>query len=233
MALLNLILLPILAALGLFSPDGGEAGGGDGGGDTAGAAGSATPAPPATGDTGAAAAAAAAATKDGEGDGDDAPLGEPGKKALETERAARRAAEKRAKDAETEAERLRTAGQSEQEKAIADAKKAGRTEADQVWHGRFVRAEARAALAAAGVGDVGVAVAAFLDEHRDLKVNDDGELEDLDATVQAFKRAPPTLFTARVPGGSADQGAKPPAAKRAASLEEAIAAQLSSSARPS
>lgn len=211
MALLNLILLPILAVLSLFSPDGD---GGDAGGD-AGASGSTTP--PATG------------SADGAGDGDgtdadadsDQPLGDAGKKALDQERAARKAAERRAKAAEAERDQLKTAGQSEQDKAIEDAKKTAAAEERSRWEARTIRAEAKSALTAVGAGDVGVAVAAFLDENRDLKVTDDGDVEDLDATVKAFKQAHPTLFTARVPGGSADQGAKPPADKRATSLEEA------------
>lgn len=218
MALLNLILLPILAVLSLLTPgDGGgggdAAGGGDAGaGEGAGGSGSATP--PAT----------PAATGDGDGAADadgDEPLGDAGKKALAEERAARKAAERRAKAAESERDQLKTAGQSEQEKAIEEAKKAAATEERSKWETRTIRAEAKSALAAIGAGDVAVAVAAFLDENRDLKVTDNGDVEDLDTTVKAFKQAHPTLFTARVPGGSADQGAKPPSDKRATSLEEA------------
>lgn len=215
MALLNLILLPILAALGLFDTDGGGAGdGGDaGGGGDAGADGSAA----ATRAGAAGDGSDAAATKDE----DDEPLGDAGKKALAEERAARKAAERRAKAAESERDQLKTAGQTEQEKAIEEAKKAAAAEERTKWEARTIRAEAKSALAAIGAGDVGVAVAAFLDENRDLKVTDGGDVEDLDATVKAFKQAHPTLFTARVPGGSADQGARPPSDKRATSLEEA------------
>lgn len=207
MALLN-ILFAIFTLLGRIDAGGSGDGGNDGpvsGGDE-----------PAKGDGAQTGDGAQDASKD-----DDTPLGDAGKKALDQERAARRAAERRAREAEAEAERLRGATQTEQEKAIDDAKKTAAAEERIRWESRAIRAESKSALAAAGAGDVAVAVAAFLDENRDLKVNDQGEIDDLDATVQAFKKAHPTLFTARVPGGSADQGAKPPADKRAGSLEEA------------
>lgn len=218
MALLNLILFALFTVLGRFFPDGGDAGG-DGGGA---AATPGTTTPPATGSGDAGAASTGdAGTPPATTVGGDEPLGEGGKRALEAERAARKAAEQRAKALETERDTLKTATQSEQEKAIDAAKKAAAAEERTKWEGRTLRAESKGALAAAGAADVDVAIAAFLDQHPDLKVTESGDVEDLDATVKAFKQKHPTLFTARVPGGSADQGAKPPTDKRAASLEEA------------
>ena len=204
MGWLNLLLLPVLAALGLFETTPGGASGGE----------------PATGEP-----AKPSVALPAEPPADTEPLGEGGKRALDEERRARRAEKARADAAEAELARVREAGQSDQEKAINDAKKQAAAEERTRWEGRAIRAEAKSALASAGAGDVSVAVAAFLDEHRDLKVNDDGEIEDLDKAVKAFKDAHKTLFTARVPSGSADQGAKPPDTKPR-NLEDAISASL-------
>src|SRR5687768_12689074 len=53
-------------------------------------------------------------------------LGDAGKKALSEERAARKAAEKAARDAQAELDRLRQASMSDQEKAVAAARLEGR-----------------------------------------------------------------------------------------------------------
>jgi hypothetical protein len=73
------------------------------------------------------------------------------KKALEAERAGRRDAERSRKAADSELEKLRTASLSETEKAIAEAKAAGRTEALAETGKRLAAAELRAAAAAAGL----------------------------------------------------------------------------------
>lgn len=225
MGLLNLLLFPVLAALGLFetAPAGGATSGAPGG-DAAGGSGTTPtpPAPPATpaaqggGATGGAdqgTPAPASGTKPDAG-----PAG--GVEALRADLAGER--DKR-QAVERELEQLRNATKTDSEKALDAAKKEGRAEADGQWSGRVIRSEAKSALAAAGATDVGVAVAAFLDEHRSLKVNDEGEVEELAAKVTAFTKAHPTLFTARVPSGSGDGGATPPPpTKPAGSLEEAL-----------
>ena len=74
-------------------------------------------------------------------------LGEAGKAALDAEREARQASDKRAKQLERELEQQRKAGMSEAEKAIAEAEKRGREEAHRVFGERLVRSEFATAAA--------------------------------------------------------------------------------------
>lgn len=126
-------------------------------------------------------------------------LGDAGKKALAEERRARRVAER-------ELEQLRKASMSDQEKAVAEAKQAGLTEAARATAPRLVRAELRAAAAEAGLGKD--ALAGFL-EYADLSkfVSEDGE-PDSKAITAAVKRlggSTPTDFD----GGARTSAAKP------------------------
>jgi len=128
-------------------------------------------------------------------------LGEGGKRALEAERAERKKLERELAD-------LKAASLSDTEKALADAKKAGREEvigkAQQVAR----RAEVRRALQAAGCVDVGIA--AMATEFGALAVDDEGTVADLEKTVTAFKTAHPTLFgTASSPSWDATSGGAP------------------------
>jgi hypothetical protein len=211
--MLNLLLIPFLVALGLLDGEGAAAGDGKAGD---GAAEGAKPDDAAKPDD---KAAAKPDTKPDEGE-----LGDAGKAALTAERKARRDAEARATAAEKERDALKTATQSESEKAISDAKKEAATEADAKWAGLIRRTKVEAAIAALG----GDPVLADSREFADLKVTDTGDVEELTATVDAFKAAHPTLFTARVPGGSADQGAKPPGGQKPATLQEAVEAHYAS-----
>ena len=70
-------------------------------------------------------------------------LGDAGKKAIEEERRARRDAEKAARDAHAELEKLRAASLSDQERAVADARREG----ERVGLRRIVEAELKAAAA--------------------------------------------------------------------------------------
>jgi hypothetical protein len=74
-------------------------------------------------------------------------LGEAGQKAIAAERTARKAAEKAAKTAQDELDKLRTATMSETEKAIAEAKAEGRKTALSEVNGKLLRSEIRAAAA--------------------------------------------------------------------------------------
>lgn len=98
-------------------------------------------------------------------------LGDEGKKALDNERRARRDAEKEAKAAKAELEKLREATMNENEKAISAAKAEGRTEALREAGTRVVEAEVRAA-AKGRVPDVD-ALLEVLDATKFL--TDDGE----------------------------------------------------------
>jgi hypothetical protein len=137
--------------------------------------------------------------------GNDDPLGEGGKRALEAERTAARNATKRADDLQRELDTLRAASLTDQEKAIAEARKAGATEvlgkAQQIAR----RAEVRRALSGAGVPADSVDLAAGASDFADLAVGDDGMVDGLDKAVTAFKGAHPTLFAAKA-GGSFDTG---------------------------
>lgn len=139
-------------------------------------------------------------------------LGDAGKKALAAERSARRQAEKAAKAAEVELEKLRTDAMSEQEKAIAAARAEARAEALEAANARLVRAEVRAA-AAGRLANPDLAPRLLnLDE---FEVGDDGEVDTaaitkaLDALVEA---EPYLAVSAKRPAGTADGGARNPSA---------------------
>jgi hypothetical protein len=75
----------------------------------------------------------------------DEPLGEGGKRALTAERTARKAAEDREKALQAQLEELQQAQMSEQEKAVAEARRAGETEATAKVQRRIFTAEAKVA----------------------------------------------------------------------------------------
>lgn len=70
-------------------------------------------------------------------------LGEAGKAALEAERVARRNAERLARESTAELEKLRTAAMTDQEKAVAEARREGKAEGTRL----ILEAEIRAAAA--------------------------------------------------------------------------------------
>lgn len=74
-------------------------------------------------------------------------LGDAGKKALQAERDARKAAEKKAKSAEAELAKLREAQMSEHEKAVEAARREGATETETRFQRRLFAAEAKVAAA--------------------------------------------------------------------------------------
>lgn len=111
-------------------------------------------------------------------------LGDAGKKAIAEERKAKSAAEQRAKAAEEELEKIRSANQSEAEKALDKARKEGRTEATTQSNARLVRAEVKAAAATAQFNDPGDAVAQLHAQLATVKVSDDGDVDE--AAVKAL-----------------------------------------------
>jgi hypothetical protein len=118
--------------------------------------------------------------------------------------------EERAKSNATaakELEKVRAAAMSEQERAVAEAKSAGLTEAQKATAPRLVRAELRAAAAEAGLGKD--ALAGFL-EYADLSkfVTDDGEPDDK-AIAAAVKRLGGTGQRPDFDGGARTTAAKP------------------------
>lgn len=107
-------------------------------------------------------------------------LGEGGKKALQAERAARKTAEQQAKTLQAELDKLREAQMSDQERAVAEARRQGETEATTKAQRRLFAAEAK--VAAAGkiadptlLSDPDVALSLLgLDE---IPVDNDGDID--------------------------------------------------------
>lgn len=191
--------------------------------------------PPATGTPPPAGAtpAAAAGTKPATGDDsatDDSTLGDSGKAAIREERRRAKEAEDRAKAAETELQQLREAGQSDQDKAITQARREGAAERDAHWKARIRAAEVRGALRGGGiVDDEALELALGARHFRDLKVDSEtGSVDGLPEAVEAFRKTAPWAFkttsgtpTPGGPWGGAEGGNK---TKEPASLTEAIAA---------
>lgn len=142
-------------------------------------------------------------------------LGEPGKRALEAERA-------RAEKAEKELRDLKLAGASEAEKAIA----AARTEGEDKYRGQLHAVQRQhaveKALTLAGITPDLIADATKADEFTALKVGDDNQIDprDVEAAVKAHKARVPSAYkpaaggapSAHTEGGHTDGqagGAKP------------------------
>ncbi|MDX3065401.1 hypothetical protein PV518_25030 [Streptomyces sp. ND04-05B] len=104
--------------------------------------------------------------------------------------------ENRAKANHTELEKLQAANMSDQEKAVSEAEKKGRTAAASEYGAKLAAAEFRAAVAAAGI-DLGEA-AEYIDVNR--FVGDDGEVN-----VAAIKSAV-TKFSKLAPQGAGRSG---------------------------
>lgn len=136
---------------------------------------------------------------------DDAPLGDKGEKALEAWKTRAKAAEAKAKEADTlraELEEFRAAQMTEQEKAVAAARKEGETAATAKANARLIRAEVTAAAAglAADPSDV-VAILAEQGALADLKVDGDGNVDRkaIDAKIGDLLKSKPHLAAVRDP----------------------------------
>lgn len=126
-------------------------------------------------------------------------------------KAERKAALDRAKVAEDELEKVKTANQSESDKALAAAKKTGETETASKFEGRIRRSEVKAGLLAAGINQQFLDLAARADQFAALTVDDDGAVEGLEDAIRAFRAATPDAFKAAGtagPSGSADGGVR-------------------------
>jgi hypothetical protein len=125
-------------------------------------------------------------------------LGDGGKKALEAERSRAKEAERRVKAMERELQQLKTASLSDQERAVAEAKLAGRQEAAAEAGKRLAHAELRAAAAAKGVD------ASKQLDYLDLSrfVGDDGEPDPAAIGDWVKTLTPPSSR----PRGDIDQG---------------------------
>ena len=158
--------------------------------------------------------------EDDESDGDEdndeeeEPLGEPGKKALERERSAR-------KEAERELRKLKREGEGEAERAQRDAVE----EVEQRYQGVIARAAFRAELAEAGLKKGQEKMLRLLDLE-DVTVEEDGTVEGVADQVKALRAEFPELFTkSREIRGRGDGGNKGQAPDRKLSSAERLAAQ--------
>lgn len=141
--------------------------------------------------------------------GDEATLGEAGKRILADARRAAKEAEDRAKAAEAERDALRAATLTDQEKAIDAARKEAATEAEAKWQGHVRRSMVRQALTAAGVTQAELELAAGAPDFAGLPVNDEGDVEGLTKTVADFKNQHAALFAVTLPPPPGGQGIRP------------------------
>ena len=135
-------------------------------------------------------------------------LGDGGRKALDQERKARRDAERALKRQEAELEKLRTAQLSETERAVAEAKAAGRAEALQEANAKLVKAEAIAA-AAGKLRDP--ELAASLLGNLEGYVDDSGDIdgERIAADIDELVTARPYLGVDKTPPAAGDDTPPP------------------------
>lgn len=141
---------------------------------------------------------------------DDA-LGPAGEKALAEERAARKTAEKAAKDAQAELDKLKKASMSETEKLIADARAEARKEALGTASERMLRSEIRGA-AGTKLADPADAVAHLRDAGGlDRFLTDDGDVDTkaITSAIDDLVKAKPYLAAQAKPGALPGGGAKP------------------------
>jgi hypothetical protein len=143
-------------------------------------------------------------------------------------KAERNAAVTAAKAAERELEQLRAANQTDSEKAIAAARKAGADEVTERLHARVRRAETKLALARAGAVPSLIEDLAGAAEFSGLKVDDADQVAGLDDAIKAHRSRVPDAYRApAAPGpGSVDGGPRAPGTPRATDLASAVAARL-------
>ena len=146
-------------------------------------------------------------------------LGDAGKKALDAERAARRAADQAAKDAaaklkaaQDEIARRDAEGLSDAEKAIAEARKEAADKAREEVTGEYEQRLLDARVLAKAAGKLADATdATRLIDLTGLERDTDGQVSDktIDAAIASLVKNKPYLATGATPGpGSGDGGAR-------------------------
>lgn len=140
----------------------------------------------------------------------DADLGPAGIKALQTERAAREKAEKAARDAQAALDKIKQSTQTEQEKAIEQAKNEGRSEATSALVDKLTRTEIRVA-ASGKLADPDDAPAFLGDLSR--FVGKDGEVDTkaITSAIDDLLKAKPYLAAKGRAGSLPGGGKNPPA----------------------
>lgn len=147
-------------------------------------------------------------------------LGDAGKRAIESERKAARAAERKAKELEKRLAEIESANQTESEKAIAAARAEGRTEALSVANTRIVSAEIKSA--ASGVL-ANPDLAVRLIDASQFEVDEDGNVDTraIAAEVQRLVKDEPYLAAGAKPAPLPGGGATP---SQGSSMDDALRA---------
>ncbi|MGD0020116.1 MAG: hypothetical protein ABSD62_12750 [Candidatus Limnocylindrales bacterium] len=149
-------------------------------------------------------------------------LGEAGKKILRDLRAAEREAQRRAEAAEKELADLRSATQTDGDKALAQAKREAAAEERAKFETKLRRAEVRSALRSAGLtNDALVELALKSDLFAALAVDDEGRVTDLDKAIAQLRKDAPELFAAAL-AGTVTRGVQTPRTDRPRDLESSI-----------
>lgn len=147
---------------------------------------------------------------DGEEQGQDEPLGEPGKRALTAEREARKAAEKAAKEYEQQLQELREQSMSDQERALEKARREAAEAARSEERGRLLGqlAETQVRAAASGVMANPALATKLLDVNDFL--TDDGQVDEsaVQQAVNKLVEDEPYLRASATRPVSADQGVR-------------------------
>lgn len=138
-------------------------------------------------------------------------LGEAGRRALDRERAARQAANERARKAEAELQELRDAAKPAEQRDLEKARREGHTEGLKVGNARLVRAEAKAAAAAAKFRDPADVIAQLGSKLDGVEVSEDGEIDEaaVRTLVEDLAKDKPYLLatTGTAPASDAGIGA--------------------------
>ncbi len=134
-------------------------------------------------------------------------LGDGGKAALESERRARREADKALKSLQAEHDKLRAATMTESEKAVVEARAEGRKEALAEATSRLAKAELRA-VAAGKLADPDDAAALIGDLSQFVTSTGDVDTKAMSSAIDVLVKAKPylapqTAKTAPLPGGGA------------------------------
>jgi hypothetical protein len=161
--------------------------------------------------------------------GDDDPeLGDAGKEAIRRERENAKREKDRADDLQKQLDDAAAANQTDQEKAIADARKEATKATATEYEGKIRASEVRSALRAAGItNEKTLALAVNAPEFASLKVEDDGSVTDIDKTVESFKKDYPEMFAKAAPAAGVTRGAQAGnESDRPKTLSDAIAARV-------
>lgn len=151
-------------------------------------------------------------------------LGEAGRKVLRELRSAEREAQRRAEAAEKELADLRAASATDQEKALAQARREAAAEERGKFETKLRYAEVRSALRAAGLGsDALLELAMRSDLFATLALDEEGRVADLEKAIGQLRKDAPELF-ATAPAGTVTRGVQTPQPSAPRDLESAIAA---------